>query len=259
MTSAIARRKPRRRLRSSWALALVLPLAGCSSAVEVSIETPVAAKLDMTRFKRLLVAGFVNEGGNAEVEVATETVRLLQNHLRANTKLRVLEPDQPPIDDAVERLHLRTAGVGPLTKAEREQRAAETDRLLSDQAFWRQLGEEYQQPLILAGRISFDVREQSGVEAEERQWRDPTGDLQHTRGRRFVARRGFSLSVEFQFIDGRSGQLLHKEKFTEEVLYSEEHKVSGLSAYFELMDRLLPNVLGVISTQRIRGTRFLIS
>jgi hypothetical protein len=225
----------------------------------VSIETPVAAKLEMARFKRLLVAGFVSDAGDAEVEVSAETVRLLQNHLRANTKLRVLEPDQPPIDDAVERLRLRNVGVGPLTKAEREQRAAEADRLLADQAFWRQLGEEYQQPLILAGRISFEPREQSGFEAEERQWQNPSGDLQQASGRRFVARRGYSLSVEFQFIDGRTGQMLHKEKFTEEVLYSEEHKVSALSAYFELMDRLLPNVLGVISTQRIRGTRFLLS
>ena len=64
--------------------------------------------------------------------------------------------------------------------------------------------------------------------------------------------------LEFLFVDGRSGQTLHKEKFTEEVLYSDEQRTSPLSSYFELMDRLMPNFLGVITPQRIRGTRVLL-
>ena len=73
-----------------------------------------------------------------------------------------------------------------------------------------------------------------------------------------LERKGFSLSAEFYFIDGRTGLSLHKEKFTEEVLYGEEQKISPLSSYFELMDRLIPNFLGVISSQRVRGTRVLL-
>src|SRR5262249_60716587 len=78
------------------------------------------------------------------------------------------------------------------------------------------------------------------------------------RANRYLERKGFSLSAEFYFIDGRTGQNLHKEKFTEEVLYGEEQKVSPLSSYFELMDRLIPNFLGVISPQKVRGTRVLL-
>ena len=78
------------------------------------------------------------------------------------------------------------------------------------------------------------------------------------RGNRYLERKGYSLNAEFYFVDGRSGQTLHKEKFTEEVLYGEEQKLSPLSSYFELMDRLLPNFLGVISPQKIRGTRVLL-
>ena len=78
------------------------------------------------------------------------------------------------------------------------------------------------------------------------------------RGNRYLERKGFSLNADFYFVDGRTGETLHKEKFTEEVLYSEEQKVSPLSSYFELMDRLLPNFLGVISPQKIRGTRVLL-
>jgi hypothetical protein len=46
------------------------------------------------------------------------------------------------------------------------------------------------------------------------------------RGNRYLERKGFSLSAEFHFVDGRTGQTLHKEKFTEEVLYGEDQKVS---------------------------------
>ena len=78
------------------------------------------------------------------------------------------------------------------------------------------------------------------------------------RGNRFLERKAFTLSADFYFVDGRTGETLHKEKFTEEVLYAEDQKISPLSAYFELMDRLLPNFLGVITPQKIRGTRVLL-
>ena len=64
--------------------------------------------------------------------------------------------------------------------------------------------------------------------------------------------------MDFHFVDGRTGELIHKEKFTEEVLYGVDQKISPLSSYFELMDRLLSNFLGVITPQKIRGTRVLL-
>jgi len=73
-----------------------------------------------------------------------------------------------------------------------------------------------------------------------------------------LERKGYSLSADFHFVDGRTGETLHKEKFTEEVMYGEEQKMSPLSSYFELMDRLLPNFLGVIAPQKVRGTRVLL-
>ena len=42
------------------------------------------------------------------------------------------------------------------------------------------------------------------------------------------------------------------------MLYAEDQRISPLSSYFELMDRLLPNFLGVLTPQRIRGTRVLL-
>ena len=255
MTSATAR--PRRSPRAVL-LALVVT-TGCASFVEVPVETPLQSKIDVGSFRRVLVAGFVTDLADSDVDLAPETVRLLQNQLRSTTKLQVLEPDRPPLNDALEKVLERLGEGGKYTKQEREQYKLEADRILQDGTFWRKVGEEFQNPLIVTGRMGFETQNRSGFQAEERVVREPgTNRSRLVRGNRYLERKGFSLSAEFQFVDGRSGQTLHKEKFTEEVLYGEEQKVSALSSYFELMDRLLPNFLGVISPQKIRGTRVLL-
>jgi hypothetical protein len=256
MTSATAR--PRRSPRASL-LALVLATTGCATFVEVPVETPLQSKIDVGAFRRVLVAGFVTDLVEADVDLAPETVRLLQNQLRSNTKMQVLEPDRPPLNDALEKVLERLGEGGKYTRQEREQFKLEGDRILQDGAFWRKVGEEFQGPLIVTGRMGFETQNRSGFQQEERVVREPGSNRSRlVRGNRYLERKGFSLSAEFQFVDGRSGQTLHKEKFTEEVLYGEEQKVSALSSYFELMDRLLPNFLGVISPQKIRGTRVLL-
>jgi len=254
MPSASARR------RSALSLLLLsLALPACVSFIEVPIETPVQSKLDVSPFRRVLVAGFVTEPGEQEVEISTETSRLLQNQLRANSKLQILEPDRPPIHDALEKVLERLGEGGKLSKQEKEQYRLEADRVLQDGEFWRKVGEEFGNPLIVTGRLGFEEQNRSGFQSEERVVREPrTGRPVITRGSRYAERKGFSLSADFYFLDGRTGQILHKEKFTEEVLYGEEQKVSPLTSYFELMDRLLPNFLGVITPQKFKTTRVLL-
>jgi hypothetical protein len=245
--------------RRSLSLPLLLLLAGCSSFVEVPVETPLQSKIDVTSFRRVLVAGFVTDPGDSDVELGSETTRLLQNQLRSNTKLQVLEPDHPPLHDALETVLEKLGEGGKYSKDERDQFTLESDKLLQDAEFWRKVGEEFQQPLIVTGKLGFETQNRSGFQAEERVIREPgSGRARRVGGHRYLERKGFSLNAEFQFVDGRTGQTLHKEKFTEEVLYGEDQKISPLSSYFELMDRLLPNFLGVISPQKIRGTRVLL-
>ena len=255
MTSATARTARSLRL-------LQLPAllgAGCATFVEVPVETPLQSKIDVSRFRRVLVAGFATALAESDFELSPETVRLLQNQLRANTKMQVLEPDRPPLQDALEQVLEKLGEGGKYSKQEREQYKVETDRILQDGDFWRKVGEEFQQPLIVTGRVGFETQNRSGFQAEERVVREPGSNRPRlVRGNRYLERKGFSLSAELIFVDGRTGQALHKEKFTEEVLYGEDQKVSPLSSYFELMDRILPNFLGVISPQKIRGTRVLL-
>ena len=231
---------------------------GCSSVLEVPVETPLESKLDVSAFRRILIAGFVTDLEDSDVDLSAETSRLLQNQLRSNTRLQVLEPDRPPLQDALEKALEKIGEGGSYDKEEKEQYRLEADRLLQDPEFWRKMGEEYQQPLIVAGKLNFEGQNRSGFQPEERVVRTAAGQPALVRGNRYMERKGFTLSADFYFIDSKTGETLHKERFSEEVLYSEDQRVSALSSYFELMDRLLPNFLGVITPQRIRGTRVLL-
>ena len=44
----------------------------------------------------------------------------------------------------------------------------------------------------------------------------------------------------------------------EEVLYNAQQSTPALSSYFELMDRIVPDFLGTLSSQKIKGTRVLL-
>ena len=243
--------------RAALCLALLAGLA-CSSVLEVPVETPLQSKLDVSAFRRILIAGFVTDLEDSDVDLSAETSRLLQNQLRSNTRLQVLEPDRPPLQEALEKALEKIGEGGSYNKEEKEQYRLEADRILQDPEFWRKMGEEYQQPLIVAGKLDFESQNRSGFQPEERVVRTGTGQPALVRGNRYMERKGFTLSADFFFIDSKTGETLHKERFSEEVLYSEDQRVSALSSYFELMDRLLPNFLGVITPQRIRGTRVLL-
>jgi len=245
------------RAKAALTMALLL-LAGCASVLEVPVETPLQSKLDVSTFRRILIAGFVTDLEESDVDLSAETARLLQNQLRSNTRLQVLEPDRPPLQGELERALEKIGEQGHYDKEEREAFRVEADRLLQDPEFWRKMGEEYQQPLIVTGKLGFETQSRSGFQPEERVVRTTSGQPTLVRGNRYMERKGFSLSADFYFVDSKTGETLHKERFTEEVLYSEDQRVSPLSAYFELMDRLLPNFLGVITPQRIRGTRVLL-
>ena len=240
------------------AIAMALVATGCSSMIEVPVDTPLQSKLDVSGFRRILIAGFVTDLQESDVDLSAETSRLLQNQLRSNTQLQVIEPDRPPLQAALEVALEKIGEGGSYSSEEKVQYRLEADRILQDPEFWRKMGEEYQQPLIVAGKLDFESQNRSGFQPDERVTRSASGQPSLVRSSRFMERKGYVLSADFYFIDSKTGELLHKERFSEEVLYAEDQRISPLSSYFELMDRLLPNFLGVLTPQRIRGTRVLL-
>ena len=76
--------------------------------------------------------------------------------------------------------------------------------------------------------------------------------------RTYMERKGFILRPKFVFIDGRTGATIHSQSHREEVLYSVQQSTPPLSSYFELMDKIVPDFLQALSSQKIRGTRVLL-
>jgi hypothetical protein len=275
---------------SSFVLAGTLVLAGCTGFYEIPIETPIQAKMDVSGFQRVLVAGFIG-GGTDDVDANLETVRLLRSQLRTKSPLRVIEAEVLPLAEIASTEATKDNGTGitnssagvmppgqiptaniansPEPKPADPKKASEPsiknekdlarfDKIFADVAYWKKLGEEYQSPLIVTGTVLFTPNQTSGFVMTNREVFDSLGRRSVVPVRTYMERKGFILQPRFVFIDGRTGAILYSETFHEEILYPQNQSVPALSTYFELMDRVIPSFLSTLSAQKIRGTRVLL-
>jgi len=286
MTGRLARivRTPRTRILSS--LAAILLIAGCTNYYEIPIETPIKPKLDVSAFQRVLVAGFL-AGGTDDVDGNLETTRLLRSQLRTKSELRVIDTDVLPLmevaaEDAApeantESTKIEAASEGkPESKAEPRGEAPQQatsekaapikaakdlepyEHVFADVEYWKKIGEEYQNPLIVTGTVMFTPHARSGIVQREEEVYDSFGRRRVVPVRTYMERKGYILQPKFIFIDGRTGTVMHSENFREEILYNANQSTPALSSYFELMDRLIPSFLSTLSSQKIKGTRVLL-
>lgn len=261
---------------ASLALAGVLAaVAGCTSVYEVPIDTPIQAKLDVTPFSRVHVVGFIS-GGAEDVDANMETVRLLRSQLRTKSRLRVIEADPLPLQQVA-----RDQAKGPATPGvpTAVQAAAPADAsgamafpekildekdleafepIFANAAYWKKIGEEFQQPLIVTGTVIFRPHQASGIVTQEREVFDQLGRRTVVPMRVYMERKGYILRPKLVFIDGRSGAVLYQESYREERLYPAQQNVPALSSFFEQMDAVLPSFLNTLSTTRVRGSRILL-
>jgi hypothetical protein len=249
-----------RTVAAAASLALGLATVSCVSFTEVSVETPIQAKLDVSPFQRVLVGGFLG-GGTKTLDAASETARLLRSQLRSKSSMRVIDADALQLVQEVDRRRQTpvagdTAQDEPRIKTEKD--LQEYEPILADAAYWKKIGDEHQGPLIVTGSVLFTEVARSGMISKPRQYTDQLGRVQVEERREFANQKGYALTPKFVFIDGRTGAQLHSESFHEEALYSESANTPALSSYFELMDKILPAFLNTLSTQKIRGTRILI-
>jgi len=282
--------------RSSRRLPLALA-AACLAAVtlacgtdyyEIPIETPIQPKLDVSPFQRVLVIGFV-AGGTEDVDANQETVRLLRSQLRTKSSLKVIDADILPLIDiakdqsqsqnqgASEDSTTREGGAPPAPRTSNgngSDRSAQAmalpanikdekdlepyERLFANTAYWKRIGEEFQNPLIVTGTVLFTNRSTSGFVQRDQETFDSLGRRRVVPVRAYMERKGFILRPKFVFIDGRTGATMYSESYREEILYNAQQNTPALSSYFELMDRLVPNFLSALSSQKIRGTRVLL-
>lgn len=295
MTGRLARiRRTARTTRILSSVAAILLIAGCTNYYEIPIETPIKPKLDVSAFQRVLVAGFI-AGGTDDVDGNLETTRLLRSQLRTKSELRVIDTDVLPLmevanDDKgvpqevkAEPAKINGASDGKEgtdgkseSKAEARGEAPQPaspektpaikdakdlepyEHVFADVEYWKKIGEEYQNPLIVTGTVMFTPHQRSGIVQREEEVYDSFGRRRVVPVRTYMERKGYILQPKFIFIDGRTGTVMHSENFREEVLYNANQSTPALSSYFELMDRLIPSFLSTLSSQKIKGTRVLL-
>ena len=258
---------------------LLFAMSACTNNFyEVAIETPLQPKLDVTSFQRVLVAGFL-AGGTDEVDVNLETARLLRSQLRNESRLDVIDSEVIDLSTVAEGEASilgnaegangddlgHTSNGEPLQERtyDDEETLSEEDlesyeSIFANVSYWRQLGEEHQNPLIVTGTVYFTPHQRSGMITSQREIYDDFGRRRVVPTRAYRDRQGFILSPKFIFIDGGTGVTLYTERYREEILYDQSRNTPPLSSYFELMDRLIPSFLGALADQNINGTRIML-
>ena len=213
---------------AAMALALTLGIAGCAETNltrEATIQ-PARVRAFVDTFDRILVAGFlagsVSDRGR-ELDMNDETARLLRMTLRSKASFDVI--DAQPLD---------------LRHIEPKDASAE-DAVLHDVPFWRRLGQEYREPLIVTGSVRF-VR--VGSQFDE-----------STIGPRTVRlpRPQFSLQLRLVFISGRTGEILDSVVLGPTTAHASDNRTSALGLYFQMMDRLTPSLLAAFGRDAVNS------
>jgi hypothetical protein len=257
-----------RTARTLASAALALAAGGCLTFIEVPVETPIRPKIDASPFSRVYVAGFL-PSGSEDVDANLETVRLLRSQLKNKGGMRIIEADVLPLVEAAKPVPEQgDAATAPAAAPQGDgARAAAVipevdlpvyEKLFDNKDYWKKVGEEYGNPLIITGSVAFVPHQRSGYVQKEQEVYDSFGRRSVVPVRTYMDRKGYILRPKFVFIDGRTGETLYTETFREEILYNAEQSTPALSSYFELMDRLLPSFLSTLSSQTIRGTRVLL-
>lgn len=197
---------------------------------QVTIQVPVTARIEMSKFNSIFVVGFAtNRETNEKFDLNRETITFLRNELKGRTPLQVLDPeDEPSLDSA-------------------------DDAIFVDEGYWQRLGARFPGALLVTGKVRLSSERRSGFRTEEVV--SPTGIP--VRVQRFREGRFIILDMDLHFIDGSTGRSLQQEGFHEELMYENADQPT-LYGYYDLMDRVLQRFLGVVVTQKYQETRYLL-
>jgi hypothetical protein len=186
-------------------LATVSTAACATHVVRASNAPRPEVQLKLAALSRVWVAGFATER-KPEFDLNTETVRLLRMGLRTWSSAQVVDAE-------------------PL--------AIESEQRLSDVPYWRRMGEEHGQPLIITGSVKLHVAPARVVH----------------RGVRtvYAYATGRVLDATVVVIDGRTGETLSARALASRMRYGMGRFSSGLALYLEMMDGAMSDWLDTIT------------
>ena len=195
---------------------------------KVQILVPLPPKLDVTGIENILVASFLTDESES-LDINREVVRFLRGEFRQETSLDVLDITPPP--------------------AVPEQRLED---LIANHEFWKHLGRKHGADIIVSGRINFDRRDISGFQNLDT-ISNVTG--QKVRSTQFVEQERFSYELDIIFMDGKTGELLFRDRLQREALYRGTQN-DPITAFYELSDSIAPDVLAIVKARTREDVRF---
>jgi len=205
-------------------------VAGMSSpragAVKVTVSLPMPQKIQTANIHKILVARFVATD-HPSVDTDREMVAFLKRELARGTSMQVLDVDPPNLPEQT------------------------PEELMRNATFWKHIAEENGADLVVSGRVSFGTHDRSGF-VQEDTVSPVTG--QKVRETVYAEREDFELRVNLWFFKGANGALLYEDSFKQSQIY-EGKSNDPLQAFFDLMDRLKPDILGVLVPQKRQDPR----
>ncbi len=197
--------------------------------IRVSVEVPMPARLTLDNISSLLVASFRAQDSTL-LDINRELVRFIRSEFSKKTDLEVLDVVPPP--------------------AIPEQTIED---LLANREFWKYLSREHGADLIISGVVVYGRQDISGFEDVDYVSPD-TG--QKVRQTRFVERERFEYSLDIFFIDGRSGEPLHRDRMSRSLLFRGQIN-DPITAFYELSESMAADVLAVVVPRRRQESRFI--
>ena len=255
--------------RTVVSLALIAALSsGCSTAyLEIPIETPIQPKLDVRPFSRVYVAGFVSGRHRGRRRQPRNRAAAAQPAAQQGP-LRVIDADALDLADVAgvdpDPAASGAAGAPPPQPAADAALTDETavrryEKVFADTEYWKKIGEEFQQPLIVTGTVLF--RPQSAQRLRAARARDlrlagppPRASPSAPTWSARASSCGRASSSSTAAPARRSTPRPSARRFST----TPTRRTPALSSFFELMDRLLPSFLNTLSAQKVRGSRVLL-
>ena len=237
---------PRRRAAAVWrdsacqplvvlviaalAVAGLAPPPAAAGPVEVRLQLPMRARIDLTNRNSLVPVPFivVSQEGESRVrgtdlDIRKEFERYIQKVMRRETDLKIIEPG--PIDYPTYDLQM----------------------LARDAAFWAAVGERTQADLILAGSLDFDIQDRSGYRTEE--YTSPFNGQTYYR-QVLVEQTGFEYDIVVQVYDGGTGELLFSDNFKDFKSFEGE-SADPLRGMFENLYALEDRIVGIFAQKEV--------
>ena len=189
---------------------------------EVTISIPVPPLIETRPEDRVLVT-LVRANDHPRFAPGLEISLWLRRTFERSTPLATIDTPPPPVP---------------------EQRP---ERLATNDAFWKQLGEDFDADLIVAGIARFDREDRSGFVT--RDFESPvTG--QTVRRTVYEERYAYRLKLEIFFLKGDNGALLHEDIWTAEQILSGAEPQEDLQMLHFLLESMRPELLPVVVPTR---------